>query len=824
MIKNVSMLRNFGFPLLLLVLISRICIAQESRVLLKNGLAVGPGLRGQVARVDQNAFSSLPTEEISAKPIVVIDDGLRFTFINQNLVFPVDGQVESFQKIETGNVTLRATGGHQRIQGVQAAVSVTPFDPFGRRVYSLLTPNGQINVLQGITEISPSFIRVEGLKAEDTYIWDMRLALSAVPPDRLREILLNQIDQTKPQAWLDVVNLFRQSKRYRDARDFLQMAIYRHPELESQRPQLKQLDQLNAELMFEEVKIRNDAGQPKLALKLLSSFNADQVALETKLKVERRIKEFQETTDSVARIIEFLRKDAAAIDDEGTRAKLAPIIEEIATTLSASTLSRMADYSRLRDDKNLSGEQRIALGISGWLLGSGVAQDNLIIALSAWEARPLVAQYLASDSSAERKNTLELLKKLEAGTPEVVSKLIAVLRPPLPLPANASVLFKRKIEKMDVKKDAPDDAAEPAAVDEEFEEVEMGRYLIEVPNSQDAMMPATKYYIQLPPEYDPDRRYPAVVTLHSQFATAKKQMEWWTGPFNPDLKMCLGEASRHGYIVIAPLWAGPRQAGYNYTENEIARVLRSLRDAMRRTSIDSDRVYLSGHNMGGDAVWDITFAHPDMWAGSIAIGADCEKYPVQYRDNGRFVPLYFVVGELDGVPAPMARNGERLDDYLKSSKFDCMLTIYRGRGRDHFQEELPRIVEWMNLSSHRRLEPPREFDIWTSRAGDRSFWWLEIERLTSENIVNPLRFKPGKSKIEANLLAPGENGFRVANFPGKGFTIWMNRDLVDFSKKVNIFVKGKKRVLDVSPSTEILLEDARTRADRKHPYWARVDM
>ncbi len=286
------------------------------------------------------------------------------------------------------------------------------------------------------------------------------------------------------------------------------------------------------------------------------------------------------------------------------------------------------------------------------MLGNGVAQDNLTVVLSAWEARPLVVQYLTVESKAERESLLDRLKKMEAGIPEVLSRLIATMRPPMPLPASASVPFRRKIEMPKENQD------EPAKPDEEpeikWEEIEMGRYLIEVPHSQDVLLPATKYYLQLPPEYDPDRRYPAVVTLHSQFNTAQKQLEWWSGPYIPEIKMCVGEASRHGYIVISPLWSNPKQIGYNYTEDEIARVLRSLRDAMRRTSIDSDRVFLSGHNMGGDAVWDIAFAHPDIWAGMIAIGADCEKFAIQYLPNGRFVPLYFVIGELDGVPSPMA--------------------------------------------------------------------------------------------------------------------------------------------------------------------------
>ena len=51
-----------------------------------------------------------------------------------------------------------------------------------------------------------------------------------------------------------------------------------------------------------------------------------------------------------------------------------------------------------------------------------------------------------------------------------------------------------------------------------------------------------------------------------------------------------------------------------------------LRDACKRFSIDIDRVFLSGHSMGGDAAWDIGLAHPDLWAGVIPIVAAADKY------------------------------------------------------------------------------------------------------------------------------------------------------------------------------------------------------
>src|SRR4029453_16143424 len=92
-------------------------------------------------------------------------------------------------------------------------------------------------------------------------------------------------------------------------------------------------------------------------------------------------------------------------------------------------------------------------------------------------------------------------------------------------------------------------------------------------------------------------------------------------------------------------------------------VLGSLRDACRRFSIDTDRVYLSGHSMGGDAAWDIALAHPDLWAGVIPIVATADKYVTRYWENAKYVSFYFVCGEKDGNK--LALNATDWDRYLK---------------------------------------------------------------------------------------------------------------------------------------------------------------
>ncbi len=66
-----------------------------------------------------------------------------------------------------------------------------------------------------------------------------------------------------------------------------------------------------------------------------------------------------------------LQAHAAEIKDSKVRNDIDPIVQEIEAELSITTFDRMADYLRLSNDPALTAEQKVALAISGWLLGSG---------------------------------------------------------------------------------------------------------------------------------------------------------------------------------------------------------------------------------------------------------------------------------------------------------------------------------------------------------------------------------------------------------------------------------------------------------------------
>ncbi len=55
-------------------------------------------------------------------------------------------------------------------------------------------------------------------------------------------------------------------------------------------------------------------------------------------------------------------------------------------------------------------------------------------------------------------------------------------------------------------------------------------------------------------------------------------------------------------------------------------------------------------------------------------------------------------------------------------------------------------------------------------------------------------------------------------------TVWLSPEMLDIDRKATITINGH-RLNGKTPVAEVstILEDVRTRGDRQHPFWAKVD-
>jgi predicted esterase len=754
-------------------------VAVADRVELADGRVLDGGF-AMVGGVADNPLEDGATTQPAAQPIVVCDYGLTRTMVSKRQVVRTERSADALGTERLSIPQLVPEKG-RRVVGIGSILAATPFDEYGRRTLSLATANGRVDVVQGITEITPRWIKVEGLQTEKPLVLDMRMATSSVPRDVLSRVIATHLDRGDSEERLRLVRLLLQSERYADARAELDEVLRDFPDLAHLAAERRTLARLAAGQMHDELLLRGRAGQDRFAIEMLDAFPVDDAAPEVLQSVKESRDDYRRRQEQAARLVAVVRERLTGIDDADDRAAATAIVAEIEQGLSFATLGRLATFEQLGTDQSMSADRAVALAINGWRQTAGNAA-NLKAALSAVRVRDLVRDFLRTDD-AGRRAVLTKLRDEEAFDAATVASVAAAMRPPL-------------------------DPPEPTAP---------GLFELAVP--QPGGGPEITCLVQLPPEYDPLRRYPAVVSLHSAVSTPLNQIEWWAGPPGPD-GLRRGQATRQGTIVIAPAWGRQGQSSYEASAREHAAVLTSLRAALRRFAIDTDRVFLSGHSLGGDAAWDIALAHPDLWAGLIMITPTADRYVRHYWPNARQLPIYVVGGELDGTT--IARNTVDLDRYLDRG-FDMTYVEYRGRGHEHYSDEILRLFDWMGRK--RRTFFPQTIDVVSMRPWDRFFWWVEMESAPPRTVVLPTDWPPPANTRPLSIEAKvGANNSLAVRCGAERVQVWLAPELIDFTRPVTVTIDSRQAHSGrITPDIEVMLEDLRLRADRQHPFWAVVE-
>ena len=741
--------------------------------------------------------------------IFLIDDGLRRVFVNKHRIAryrPVEKRMERFE------IWQKSTGGITGI-GIGSIISKTQFDEFGRRMITARVATRVGVIFQGITEINPHYCVVETINSEngEDIRLDMRIATSSVPIDTLLKILKRQIKDPESQAErLRIVDFLIQAGKFRVAEREIQRIRAEFPDLhESLKIYQTNISREVARQAADEMRKRWEVGQRQFAIDLLQialKATSDTRSLAT---FEALRDEFKRDTDEVAAVKQFLTKDieAALLSDKidaATKATITNFKDTVLGEFTIDNIGRMDAYKNIAPIADKPITEKISLGMSCWYVGSGQATENLAISESFPPVHKLVVEYLQTKDPGRREQILEELLKYEGGAPKYISAIIAHIKPPIPV----DLLPAAQGKPIELTLDIP------------------------LPGNKLGNEPV-QCLVQLPPEYDPYRWYPAIVALANPGATPDNQIDWWCGPLDEQRNMRHGQATRHGYIVIAPQWNKHGQTAYEYNAREHLIVLKSLRESLRRFSIDPDRVFLAGHGVGGDAAIDIGLAHPEYWAGVIPVSSRIERYPMFYWVNaggakddrtvgaGR-LPMYFVQGERDFDA--IRNNSTEWNRWLRDKQFDVTVVEYKGRGDDFFYDEIHYFFDWMDSIQDRLSLPEiQQFKCSILRPWDNYHYWYEGHGFDPNLFIFPDEWPlitDREDRVIECEVDVAENTYKITRL-GERATVWLSPEITDFNRPITFRSKDDE-TFEVSPSRRIILEDVRRRADRQHPFWAKV--
>jgi pimeloyl-ACP methyl ester carboxylesterase len=694
------------------------------------------------------------------------------------------------------------------ISAVGSTLQTLPFNEFGRRKVYVDTNKGPVWLLQGITHLDPGYVRVQGVQMPEQglfgFPFDFRVATTTLPGELLVRLLRNATDDLGDYQQRErIVEFLINAERYNEAIRELNQLQVDFSDLDQQRFDIlkTRLVTASARLVLTELDRRLTAGQILTVKNILQSIDPQNLSPETLVEVRTRLRDLEESEREleqlksvVRRAFETYRADQQL--EEPVAQALAGLEAEITTDLNWHNRERLATYLLRAGDQDTKSDRALAFLISGWYLGAADAFDNLSVAMSLIETRELLIQYLQSVDANSREEIIQRLRQLESGNPRYLAAMARLILPwkPAPLPEPNSQGFFRFV-------------------------------LADLPGQPG-------YLVQLPPEYSPYKKYPCIVTLCDIQSQPQTALEWWDGDLNPQDGYRTGQASRNGYVVIAPDWRKPLDYEYAYDPHAARVILRSLRESLRMFSIDSDRVFLSGHGIGGEVAWDLGLAHPDLWAGVMPISALADRYiSFSYDNAAKHLPFYFVVGENHIPPARgtlgnVDKREEIFQRMAKTIHHKFMVAKYVGRRSEHFLEEITTLFDWMR--NRRRSFDVSDFSVRTLRPWDNFFWWFEMHDLPENLTVPPQAWNVQSEKkgveIEAEIkTAANGNSNLIVRGGGKAATFWLSPKWVNLEQEITFNWNRSSNTRElIVPSRTVILEDLRTRSDTQNPFWARM--
>jgi pimeloyl-ACP methyl ester carboxylesterase len=788
---HISSHRRFVVPLLAgLLLLVLTGPAGAVVVLFKDGFTI----QGRITQatdiiVDPKTGRGFPIPK-SGEPFKIDDDARRIIFSPSQVVDVLPDPPRT-----SSAMVLKRLAPGIRGRSLPQAFEIKEFGPWDKkwhRKVTVDTANGQYDVDQRISILTPRAVRVDGVY----HYWIAWYKTPELGPEAVRDLLHSYYAGRKTET---------DTTRRTEAARFLLQAGW--PELAGKelagfkaKVQQGLVDDVLAEIKQGETQAFVDglqtaykAGQYQKAGEMLAHFFKEDMGSRVEPKVLVQVQELKTRLAAERQRLQDARRllqTAAEGVPDARKEAFGKAVSAILDELSADTLPRLQaflDQARSWDlaakqgrKSTQTAEQVLAVAVSGWLLGNEAANDQADAALRLWQAREVVLTY-------QRENQPDNRRKLMAGEvtgsrlrPDVLARIIKYLPPPEPWRKLAAT-------PMEMQCRAPDGGQ------------------------------GSPYLVQLPPEYHHSRAYPVLIVLHNGDEKPADNLKKWS-----EL------AARHGFILAAPRWSsGIGTASYAYSEREHAAVLSCLWDLRRRFQVDSDRIFLFGFEQGGYMALDVGLSHPDLFAGVSAMAAYPNFFAISYWHNAQFLPVYVVDGDKQNKVAAV---NDKLFESWSRRGWPALLMAYRGRVNEWFSAEPPIIMDWM--SRKKRIFPQRTLgranhneEFQTMRATDSRFYWLSADSILPRHLNNAAAWNPSMRPALLQAEITGGNFVHLHTSGLKQVSVWLGPGMINFDQKVKVQINGAAPLqMTVQPSLETLLEDFYQRGDRQQVFLARIKL
>ena len=169
------------------------------------------------------------------------------------------------------------------------------------------------------------------------------------------------------------------------------------------------------------------------------------------------------------------------------------------------------------------------------------------------------------------------------------------------------------------------------------------------------------YRIFVPEGYTPDRSWPLIIGLHGASGSENTWLDRRRRGETENL--CKRLSQERGYLLVAPSGRGPFTGYRGIGGQDVMDVLDRV---LSIYNIDPERVYLTGHSMGGGGTWILGLRHAEKFAAIAPIAASGRWVRSRHVKPHADLPVLFSQGAKDMVALaePARRTAKLLAKYM----------------------------------------------------------------------------------------------------------------------------------------------------------------
>jgi hypothetical protein len=783
-------------------------------IILRDGYALH-GKLGAEQEVVSDPLTGILIDVKKASGFTSMDDGPRWTVFSVN--YKRVGEVNPFNKFEGHDKwTFPAKFGQLGTsKNMEKYKEDTEFDGRWRRTLyyrDSLRPKELYTIEQQIDILTPHYVRV----VSTSHFWTNYYLTRELGPDVVRKLLYSHRDLKEhsgnwwfrllhvgQRPWADVgkrahiIRFLIQADWLAEADEEIDRMLVDLPNESKRAEELRdEVRTLRIEKTIAEIEQAKEGGRHSFAQSALKSLPKEKVPVKSVLKIAALRAEYDAVVQKLEKAGRFLKqfRDEVKAPAFAELVKAAELIESELHLDSVNRLDLFVTLAEQAENARKAGkapkdapEQLLAAAVCGWLMGNNATETNVATARRRLKARDVAIEFLRDASAQNRRAILNAYELDTNALPfDELEKLISLLPPP--------------------------------EAEKNLTETPMALKTPRLSGQADGV----RYLVQLPPEYQHNRPYPLLLAFPSGYESTTKCLERLR-----DL------AGTNGYIVAVMDWKnGGANAVYDFKDEEPQIQAMGLLRHLRRTfQIDSDKVFLFGYEHGANLAMDLGACHPGDFAGVVPMcpWPDPKVFSgLEHWKNFQNLPIYMIAGDKIGQPVADIR---RVLSSWVAAGYPALCAIYKGRGFEFFEAELPYVFDWMSRKKRASALPDlgrQLHEYRTVRASSNQFFWVSSSDIDTKHIRSSNARVENPARVHAHIVEG--NKINVEVFGMKQLTIWLGRESVDFAKPVAVridrlsssSIPGNWSKL-LTPRISVLLEDLYERGDRQRPYYQKID-